>query len=123
MRLWTTQNVGFFEDLMSNGIAYCTTVSDFAKDNEIAYQWMAKQMRIRVGEPPLSEIKLPVWAWYQYSSKKRNKPPFSDSVKTHSGQREMMIEFESPEDAVLLSDFNLWHHPLNGWDLCTDKRF
>ena len=24
MRLWTTQNIGFYEDLMSNGIAYCT---------------------------------------------------------------------------------------------------
>lgn len=33
-----------------------------------------------------------------------------------------MIEFEAPDELVLLSDFQLWHHPLNGWDLCIDKR-
>ena len=43
MRLWTSQDVGFYEDLMSNGIAYCNKVSDFAKDNGIAYQWMVEQ--------------------------------------------------------------------------------
>ena len=34
----------------------------------------------------------------------------------------MMIEFEAPDELVLLSDFQLWNHPLNCWDLCVDKR-
>ena len=122
MRLWTSQDVGFYEDLMSNGIAYCNKVSDFAKDNGIAYQWMVEQMKRRIGEPPLPEITLPVWAWYHYESKKKNKPPLSDNSKTHPGQKEMMIEFEAPAEDVLLSGFVLWHHPLNGWDLSIDKR-
>lgn len=107
---------------MGKGIAYCTRVSEFAQENDFAYQWMAQQMKKRIGEPPLPEIKLPVWAWYQYESKKRNKPPLSDGGKTNPGQREMMIEFEAPDEIVLLSVFVLWHHPLNGWDLCVDKR-
>ena len=122
MRIWTSQEIGFYEDLMANGIAYCNKVSDFAKDNKFAYQWMAEQMKRRIGEPPLPEITLPVWAWYQYESKKKNKPPLSENAKTHPGQKEMMIEFDAPTENVLLSSFQLWHHPLNGWDLCVDKR-
>ena len=122
MRLWTSQTIEFYNELMEKGIAYCTRVSEFAQENDFAYHWMAQQMKKRIGEPPLSEIKLPVWAWYQYESKKRNKPPLSDSGKTNPDQREMMIEFEAPDEIVLLSGFVLWHHPLNGWDLCVDKR-
>lgn len=122
MRLWTSQTIEFYNELMGKGIAYCTRVSEFAQENDFAYHWMAQQMKKRIGEPPLSEIKLPVWAWYQYESKKRNNPPLSDSGKTNHDQREMMIEFEAPDEIVLLSGFVLWHHPLNGWDLCVDKR-
>lgn len=122
MRLWSSQTIDFYNELMLNGIAYCSRVSEFAQVNDIAYQWMAEQMKKRIGEPPLSEIKLPVWAWYQYDSKKRNKPPLSDRVKTYPNQREMMIEFEAPDEIVLLSDFMLWLHPLNGWGICIDRR-
>ena len=122
MRHWTSQTIEFYNELMKDGIAYCARVSEFAQENNLAYQWMAEQMKKRIGEPPLPEIKLPVWAWYQYDSKKRNKPPLSDHVKTNPDQREMMIEFEAPDELVLLSDFELWHHPLNGWNLCVDKR-
>ena len=90
MRLWTSQTIEFYNELMEKGIAYCTRVSEFAQENDFAYQWMTQQMKKRIGEPPLSEIKLPVWAWYQYESKKRNKPPLSDGGKTNPGQREMM---------------------------------
>ena len=33
-----------------------------------------------------------------------------------------MMEIEVPDNEVLLSDFMLWHHPLNGWDIITNKR-
>ena len=122
MRLWTLQTIEFYNELIGNGIAYCSKISPIAQDCTIAYKWIAEQKKKRIGEPPMSEIKLPVWAWYQYDSKKKNRPPLSDSVKTNPNQSEMMIEFEAPDELVLLSDFMLWHHPLNGWDLCIDKR-
>jgi len=77
MKLWTTQNIGFYEDLMTKGIAYCNQVSEMAQEYDYAYGWMAEQMRKRIGEPPLPEIKLPVWAWYQYDSKKRRNIPLN----------------------------------------------
>ena len=121
MRLWTSQRIGFYKDVIDNGIAYCDRISYWARLYDIAYKWMAEQMRLRVGEPPLPQITLPVWAWYQYSSRKKNKPPLSPINKDHDG-REMMMEIEVPDDEVLLSDFDLWMHPLNGWDIISDKR-
>ena len=121
MRFWTSQKIGFYEDLMNNGIAYCNQLGYFAIENDFAYQWMAEQMRLRIGDPPLPQITLPVWAWYQYSSRKKNKPPLSPIDKGHDG-REMMMEIEVPDNEVLLSDFMLWHHPLNGWDILTNKK-
>jgi hypothetical protein len=31
MRLWTSQTIEFYKELMRNGIAYCTRVSEFAQ--------------------------------------------------------------------------------------------
>lgn len=122
MRLWTSQTIEFYNELMRNGIVYCTRVSEFAQENDFAYHWIAEQTRKRIGEPPIPRIKLPVWAWYQFDSKKKRKPPLSNVVKSNPNGKEISIEFEAPDELVLLSDFLLWHHPLNGWDLCVDKR-
>lgn len=121
MRLWTSQQIGFYKDLIDTGIAYCNRLSYWARHNDFAYKWLAEQMRQRVGEPPLPQITLPVWAWYQYESRKRSKPPLSPKNKTQEGD-EIMMEIEVPDNEVLLSDFDLWMHPLNGWDLLKDKR-
>ena len=120
MRLWTTQETGFVDDLTANGFAYCKVVSEMAVDYDFAYEWMAEQMKQRVGMPPLSEIKLPVWAWYQYSSKKQRKPPkrkYENSDNTPC----VFMELEVPEDEVLLSDFSLWNIPLNAGHIIRDK--
>ena len=122
MRLWTSQTIEFYNELMEKGIAYCTRVSEFAQENDFAYHWIAEQTRKRIGEPPMPGIKLPVWAWYQFGSKKKRKPPLSNVVKNNPEGKEISIEFEAPDELVLLSDFQLWHYPLNGWDLCVDKR-
>ncbi len=121
MRLWTSQRIGFYKDVIDNGIAYCDRISYCARHNDIAYKWMAEQMRLRIGEPPLAQITMPVWAWYQYDSRKRNMPPLSPKNKTHNGN-EIMMEIEVPDNEVLLSDFDLWMHPLNGWDILSNKR-
>ena len=121
MKLWTSQPVAFYEELMEKGINYCKHESWMCGEYLVAYRWMAEQMRERIGEPPLPEIKMPIWAWYQYTSKKKRKPPLSPCNKTQEG-KEMMIELEVPDEEVLLSDFELWHGPLNGLLLDNDRR-
>ncbi len=69
MRLWTIQGVEIYEQLQREGIAYCTKPS-WSIDEVFmyAYNWMANQMKLRIGEPPIKEIIYPMWAWYQYDS-------------------------------------------------------
>lgn len=76
-----------------------------------AYHWMAKQMRKRIGEPPIEGIEYPLWAWYQYDSAKKNKPP--RNPKDVSEGVSAYMEIEIPEKDVVLSDFNSWLAPLN----------
>ena len=112
MRLWTIQGIKIYEQLKREGIAYCTKPE--WGDDELfvyAYQWMAKQMRQRIGEPPIKDIEYPMWAWYQYDSAKRNKPPRSP-LEVSEGLSAYM-EIELPDNELLLSDFSAWHHVLN----------
>ena len=120
MKLWTTQNIGFYEDLMTNGIAYCNQVSEMAQECDYAYGWMAEQMRKRIGDPPLPDIKLPVWAWYQYDSKKRRKPKKRKFENSYD-EKCVLMEIEVPDSQVLLSDFSIWNIPLNAGHIISDK--
>ena len=122
MKLWTTQPVAFYEELMEKGINYCKQVSQMAEDYHVAYQWMVEQMLERIGEPPLPDIKQPIWAWYQYTCKKKRKPTLSSLNKTNPEEREVLMELEMPDCVVLLSDFDLWHYPLNHWFLGADRK-
>ncbi|MBO4821545.1 MAG: DUF3841 domain-containing protein [Prevotella sp.] len=112
MRLWTIQGIEIYEQLKRDGIAYCT--KPYWGDEPIfmyAYQWMAKQMRQRIGEPPIDGIEYPIWAWYQYDSAKKRKPPRSlDNIP--EGMSAYM-EIEVPDNEVLLSGFSVWHAVLN----------
>ena len=112
MRLWTIQGIEIYEQLKREGIAYCTK-PEWGDDDLFvyAYHWMAKQMRQRIGEPPIKDIEYPMWAWYQYDSAKRNKPPRSP-LEVSEGLSAYM-EIELPDNEVLLSDFSAWHHVLN----------
>jgi hypothetical protein len=112
MRLWTIQGIEIYEQLKREGIAYCTK-PEWGDDDLFvyAYHWMANQMRQRIGEPPINDIEYPMWAWYQYDSAKRNKPPRSP-LEVSEGLSAYM-EIELPDSEVLLSDFSAWHHVLN----------
>ena len=116
MILWTTQQKEFYDELMRNGVAFCRQLSDLGNDMVLAYRWMADQMRKRIGEPPLPEIQYPVWAWYQYGSGKWRKPPLSVEIMSCGDSPsgvEVMMELDVPDNQALLSDFDLWHIPLN----------
>lgn len=116
MRLWTIQGIEIYEMLQRDGYAYCTKPS-WADDEKLlyAYHWMARQMKLRIGESPVAAIEYPIWAWYQYYSAKRNKPP--RSWKDIQEGVSAYMEIEVPDKEVLLSDFCTWHHPLNRWRL------
>ena len=71
MKLWTIQGIEIYKQLQRDGGAYCTTPA-WADDEKFlkAYDWMVGQMRQRIGEPPIKDIKYPMWAWYQFNSAK-----------------------------------------------------
>jgi hypothetical protein len=73
-----------------------------------SYAWMARQMTRRIGPPP-SAKSYPVWAWFQYNGASRPKPDLRCSALLSRGKRGVRIEFECPDQLVLLSDFELWH--------------
>ena len=118
MKVYTIQTIGFYEELLQNGVAYCNRESEWCKDCKVSYDWMAEQMRKRIGEPPIPEIKYPVWVWLQYNSKKDPIPPMSPKEIPSGQETAVMMELDVPDDAVLLSNLDLWIHPLNGWEIC-----
>ena len=115
MRVYTIQTTGFYEELLQSGVVYCNQESETCKDCKMQYDWMAEQMRKRIGEPPLPDIKYPVWVWRQYNSKKDPMPPMSPKEIPSGQENAVMLELEVPDDAVLLSDLDLWILPLNHW--------
>lgn len=121
MRLWTIQGIEIYKQLLRDGVAYCTKPAWSVDENFMkAYQWMADEMRQRIGEPPIKEIRYPMWAWYQYNSAKSKKPPRS-SLNLQKGVTAYM-EIEIPDNEVLLSSFMNWHNVLNQWPLTNWKR-
>ena len=121
MRLWTIQGIEIYEQLQRDRVAYCTKPA-WSDDEKFmkAYLWMADEMRQRIGEPPIKEIKYPMWAWYQYNSAKSKKPPRS-YLDIQEGVSAYM-EIEIPDNEVLLSDFCNWHNVLNQYPLVNWKR-
>ena len=112
MRLWTIQGIEIYEQLIREGIAYCTKPYWGEEPDFIyAYQWMAQQMRQRIGEPPIDGIEYPMWAWYQYDSVKKRQPPRSPDTLPEGISAYM--EIEVPDKDVLLSGFSVWHAVLN----------
>ena len=112
MRLWTFQGIAIYEQLIKEGIAYCSKPSYSDEENFMyAYRWMSAQMRSRIGESPIKGLEYPMWAWYQYDSAKKRKP-----TKSPFNMGEGIIAFmelEIPDNQVLLSDFSNWHAVLN----------
>lgn len=119
MKLWTIQPIEFYNKLISNGEIYSSEKyanSDF----DDAYKWIIKQMENRIGNRP-SPNTYPIWAWYQYKNEKSKRPDLRESRFLPKGTKGVRIEFEKPENQILLSDFNLWHFPLNYWHIADNK--
>lgn len=111
MKLWTIQSLERWQRLEREGVLrayrfepefYCTPV----------FEWMRQQLRNRVGPPP-DEGLYPIWAWYQWSNAKARRPDLRFSGHRSRGERAVRMEIGVASDDVLLSDFSLWHFPLN----------
>lgn len=120
MRLWTIQGFDIYKQLQKEGIAFCTKPYHCDDDFVYAYNWLALQMRHRIGEPPVCGLEYPLWAWYQYNSTKQKYPPKSP----HEMQEGLNVymEIEIPDNQVLLSDYINWHAVLNQAPLADGKK-
>ena len=94
----------------------------FRPDDKLAhftYKWMSREMHKRIEKPPV-DIEFPMWAWYQWEGKKA-KIDMRRSGYAEKGSTIYRIVFQKPESKVLLSDFDLWHVPLNGGYLAKNE--
>ena len=72
---------------------------------------MTKQLRARLA-PPCNQIITPLWARYRSYAYHYQRPDFRWA---RDYPEEVGIEYDIPEDEVLLSDFEIWHFVLNDW--------
>lgn len=117
MKIWTQQKLAFWEELESNGVAYCNEESWFYKKFDFAYDWLVEQMNIRLSPAPIPEIKLPLWGWVQYMNYKSRKPKFSPEKDENGYYPQVFIEADIPDELLLQNCFHLWIHCMNGWQI------
>lgn len=106
MRLWTIQPRRFWEANASGGASGGASGAlradgrrlTFRDDFRSPYRWMREQMRRRV---PGYAGGFPVWAWGQ-------KPDMRSTRWGAGGERVYRVEFEAPDEEVLVSAFDLW---------------
>lgn len=128
MRIWTIQPIELYNKLLDEKVIHCDfSQTPYAQDKEFktAYEWMAAQMKNKIGKSP-DGVEYPIWGWYRF--KWSNSKPDLRSIEFRGFQGEMVcIELEIPDQKVLLSDEELWHLVLNNveselWEhIFTDK--
>lgn len=114
MRLWTIQPETLYELLKTEKVVHCDPLkSEFVTECEFgtAYEWMANQMKLRVGNPP-DGVKYPIWAWHTLNWKHR-RPDLRRVEFRNFNEDQVCIELEIPDSDVLLSDEEMWHMVLS----------
>lgn len=112
--LWTIQRPEAVRLLEKNG-TLITASNKVHADDRSPYQWMALQMRRRIGDPG-DKSTLPLWAWHTYRDDSP-RPDLRSTGHLPRGERAARIEFAVAPSNVLLSDFMLWHHVLGYWNI------
>lgn len=114
MRLWTVQPLSVWDALNQNGVFRCDgKLAECMNDLgfEAAYRWMAKQMRRRVGPPPVG-VSYPIWAWHTLDWRHK-KPDLRATEFRGYDSIQACIEVDVPSKDALLSDEVAWHFVLN----------
>ena len=114
MILWTIQPKKVLDLIQREGVYHCDEdkagINDFSPEQ---YEWLASQMRKRLGPPP-EGVNYPVWAYQRWRSE-RVKPDIR-SLRWywgHRGEKLCRLEIDIPDSQVLLSDFDAWGVMLN----------
>lgn len=111
-RVWLVRTSRALDELLEKG--YLRGKAEHVlPDFKYPYDWMREQLREKVGPGPRGAY--PVWVWYQYSNESKRRPDLRHRALLPTGSQGVRFELEVPDEALLLSDFELWHLPLNGW--------
>ena len=115
MILWTMQPIEIWNIIQDTGVYRCDPEKSSMQDIQFVekYEWLIEQMKKRIGPPP-DGVTYPVWAWYIQNGKHKKPDLRSERWGYGPGDEEYVcIEFEVPDDHVLLSDFDVWLIILN----------
>lgn len=116
MRLWTIQPASVLDVIEEKGRFRCDPskselLTEFNTTYKPAYEWMARQMRRRIGLPPIG-VTFPIWAWHTFNGKNKKPNLRRDEFRQYN-EPMVCIELEIPDKKVLLSDEPNWHIVLN----------
>lgn len=110
MILWTMQPIGVWSIIQNTGVYRCDPAISLMRETGFAdrYEWLIRQMKMRIGPPP-DGVTFPVWAWYIQNGKRKKPDLRGERWRYGPGDEDYAcIEFEIPDDQVVLSDFDLW---------------
>ena len=118
MVLWTIQPIEVWEEMSRLGYYVCNPkkamyISDKEVSFKESYDWLISEMEKRIGKRP-NGVTYPVWAWHTRDWKYK-KPDLRQAGYDTPGTKCVCIEFEIPDNQVVLSDYDTWHFILNDW--------
>ena len=115
MILWTIQPKSTLDIIKEKGVFTCDTNKSewYNSSNEFhrAYDWLVKEMDNKGIYHPKG-LQLPLWAWHTIEYK-HQKPDYYEMGFGEEGDELVCIEFEIPDNEVLLSDFDNWSLMVN----------
>ncbi|AGX43885.1 DUF3841 domain-containing protein [Clostridium saccharobutylicum] len=112
MKLWTIQNEGAYEKFKDTRILRAND-RFICEDMIFHYNWIADQMKKRIGLLISEKIKYPIWVWYQWNGIKHKKPDLRFSGHLEKGTKGVLLELEVEPQNALLSDFQDFNNVLN----------
>ena len=117
MKLWSIQPISVYESIMETGKYICDPEKASEPTFFTSYDWL--NLYLDNKDPKPDNVQYPVWAWFRFNDKEK-KPDLRHSCYGTRGERMVCLELDVPDEKVLLSDFDLWHFPLNNWWLDPD---
>lgn len=98
----------------------------FEKDNFLynnylglqAYNWISNKLEEKTKKRP---CKFPRWVWVKEEGKECTRTIGQCLEESFYEGDYVLLTLDVPEERLLLSDFDLWHHPLNGWPLFDEE--
>ncbi len=119
MELWSIRNPVEI-DIINNHGRLVTDAKLVDSDFILAYNWIATELEVRI-KKPYKDIRYPVWAWKCWDSERSCKPDLRVRWG-HKNEELVLLKLDIPDELLLHSDYQLWHHVLNRWYLPIDEK-